>query len=151
MWTPYLVDFVGLLSDLRRSRLWLRRDTFLKGTRRSAAARDIAWLHPSGREMTAADWADGSLRSLAVQMSGTGYGRAAPDGDLLAVFNADDAPLDMQLPAASRGEAWRVLIDTARADAGQAGGLVRCRETLRVQARSTVLLEADSPGSGAGA
>ena len=44
-----------------------------------------------------------------------------------------------------------MLIDTARADAGEAGGLVRCRETLRVEARSTVLLEADAQGSGAGA
>jgi len=59
--------------------------------------------------------------------------------------------VDLQLPAASRGKAWRVLIDTARADAGEGGGLVRCRETLRVEARSTVLLEAESPGSGAGA
>jgi pullulanase/glycogen debranching enzyme len=100
--------------------------------------------------MTEADWTDGSLRSLAVQMSGAAYSRSGPDADLLAVFNADDAPVNLQLPSASRGEAWRVLVDTARADAGEAGGLVRCRETLRVDARSTVLLEADSPGSGAG-
>ena len=50
--SPGLVRFVRRLADLRRSRLWLRRDTFLKGTRRKAGARDIAWLHPSGREMT---------------------------------------------------------------------------------------------------
>jgi pullulanase/glycogen debranching enzyme len=101
--------------------------------------------------MSSADWADGSLRSLAVQMSGTAYARAAPDGDLLAVFNADDSPLDMQLPAASRGDAWRVLIDTARADAAEAPVVIRCREILRVEARSTVLLEADARGSEAGA
>jgi len=140
-----LVEFVGLLSDLRRSRLWLRRDTFLKGTRRSAAARDITWLHPSGREMTETDWADGSLSSLAVQMGGSAYGRAAPDGDLLAVFNADDAPLDMQLPAASRGENWRVLIDTAATSPVPLQRLLHCKETLRVEARCTVLLESDGP------
>jgi hypothetical protein len=57
----------------------------------------------------------------------------------------------MQLPSAARGEAWRVLLDTAREDAGRTAGLVRCRQMLSVGARSTVLLEADVPGSEAGA
>ena len=47
-----LLRFVQQLIDLRRSRLWLRRDTFLKGTRRGPHAKDVTWLHPSGREMT---------------------------------------------------------------------------------------------------
>ena len=51
-----LIAFVRRLIDLRKSRLWLRRDTFLKGTRRGADTRDVTWLHPSGREMTEPDW-----------------------------------------------------------------------------------------------
>jgi hypothetical protein len=66
------------------------------------------------------------------------------------VFNANDAPLNLQVPSASRGETWRVLIDTARADSAEAPVVIRCREILRVEARSTVLLEADALGSEAG-
>ena len=39
-----LIAFVRRLIDLRKSRLWLRRDTFLKGTRRGADTRDVTWL-----------------------------------------------------------------------------------------------------------
>jgi len=136
-----LVAFVARLADLRRSRLWLRRDTFLKGTRRSAAARDIVWLHPSGREMTDADWTDGSLHCLAVQLSGSGYSRATVEGDLLIVFNSSDAPVDLPTPQASAGTEWRVVLDTASRAAPGAGRVLRCKELLRVDSRSTVLLE----------
>ncbi len=47
-----LLEFAQQLIDLRRSRLWLRRDTFLKGTRRGAHAKDVTWLHATGRELT---------------------------------------------------------------------------------------------------
>ncbi len=145
-----LVRFVGLLADLRRSRLWLRRDTFLKGTRRSAAARDVAWLHSSGREMTEADWNDPGLGCLGVLMSGTAYSRASTEGDLLAVFNAQSTAVDLALPQPSRGETWRVLVDTGQTD-DTCPRFLRCRETLRIAARSTVLLESDARGAEAGA
>lgn len=135
-----LVDFVRRLVDLRRSRLWLRRDTFLKGARRTAAASDVAWLHPSGREMTQADWVDGGQRCLAVQMSGGTQSRAGAAGDLLAVFNADDASVPLPLPRASRGDGWAVLVDTN--DPGIAAPrILRVGETLVVEPRSTILLE----------
>jgi glycogen operon protein len=141
-----LVELVGRLADLRRSRLWLRRDTFLKGTRRSAAARDVTWMHPSGREMSDADWNDGSLRCLAVSMSSAGHSssRAGAEDDLLAVFNADDRAVEMPLPQASRGECWRVLVDTGQAAGEPEPSILRCKEILRIEARSTVLLESDA-------
>jgi glycogen operon protein len=133
--------FVRQLIDLRRSRLWLRRDTFLKGTRRSASTRDIAWLHPSGREMVDADWNDDSLRCLALQMSGALDSRAGAHGDILAVFNADAAPVALELPAAAHGNAWRVVIDTERPVGDDETRILRCKETLRLAARTVVLLE----------
>jgi glycogen operon protein len=141
-----LIDFVGRLADLRRSRLWLRRDTFLKGTRRFAAARDVTWLHPAGREMTEADWGDGLLRCLAVQMSAASYssGRSAQEGDLLAVFNADEGPVDLVLPKSSRGEDWRVLIDTSQANGAASTVPLRPPVVLRVGGRSTILLESSA-------
>ena len=136
-----LVDFVRQLADLRRSRLWLRRDTFLKGTRRTVGARDVVWLHPAGREMSEADWQDASLGCLAVQMSGAAYSRATAEGDLLVILNVLDEPVDMHLPQASLGLGWHVVIDTAAATSETETRLMRCSEILRVGARSTLLLE----------
>jgi glycogen operon protein len=148
---PALIDFVARLADLRRSRLWLRRDTFLKGARRSAAARDVTWLHPSGREMSDADWSDAGLRCLAVQMAGATYSRTGTEGDLLIVFNADDSPVEIPLPQASRGERWLVLVDTAVAETDAGPRILPCQELLRVEARGTVLLESDVSGAQPGA
>jgi glycogen operon protein len=136
-----LVGFVRRLTDLRRSRLWLRRDTFLKGTRRSASLRDIAWLHPSGREMTEADWNDSGLGCLALQMSGAMDARTGTQGDILAVFNADEGPVDLALPAAAHGNAWRVVIDTDRPDGEAATQVLHCKEALRLGGRTVILLE----------
>ena len=135
-----LVAFVQRLIDLRRSRLWLRRDTFLKGAQRVADAKDVTWLHPSGREMKDADWSDANLRSIAVLLNGAAQ-RSTQIGDLLVVFNADDAPAQMTLPEPPAGSAWGVLFDTSheqppRMVVALAGGM-----RLAVQPQSTVLLE----------
>jgi glycogen operon protein len=136
-----LVRFVRRLTDLRRSRLWLRRDTFLKGTRRSASVRDIVWLHPSGREMTDVDWNDGTLRCLVLHMTGTVDARKDSGGDLLAAFNADDRPHELALPDAVHGNAWRVVIDTAQPDAETLSRVLRCKASLALPPRCTILLE----------
>ena len=88
-----LHSFVRQLIDLRRSRLWLRRDTFLKGTRRGSIAKDVTWLHHSGREMSEEDWNDSNLRCISVLMNGAAT-RGNGDGDLLVIFNADEAGVE---------------------------------------------------------
>ncbi len=134
-----LVEFVSRLVALRKSRPWLRRDTFLKGTRRGGDAKDVTWLHPSGREMTDADWNDSNLRSIGVLMNGlAAQGRAG--ADLLVVFNADDADVEMTLPPPA-GAPWTVLFDTADASAEASPRAMQSIASLRVQQRSTVLLE----------
>jgi isoamylase len=138
------VHFVQQLIDLRRSRLWLRRDTFLKGSRRGAHAKDVTWLHASGREMTDADWQDPALAALAVHMNGVPTATAG-SGDLLVIFNAGEAPIDMVLPPPPEGATWRLVFDTSVAapdveSAGFAGG-----HALHVGHRCTVLLESRAP------
>jgi glycogen operon protein len=135
-----LLEFARQLIDLRRSRLWLRRDTFLKGTRRGAHAKDVTWLHASGREMTDADWNDVGLRSIAVHMDGA-PSRTAGAGDLLVVFNADDAPTGFVLPAPPEGSSWQVLFDTAGTMVAGAAPRLGQGQVLHAGGRSTVLLE----------
>ncbi len=137
-----LADFAHRLIDLRRSRLWLRRDTFLKGAQRAATARDVAWLHPTGREMSDADWNHTGLRALAIFMNaGASTRRNLTGGDLLVVFNADDAPVTMTLPKAEHGDAWSILFDTMDEVPPAQPRVLRCNEALVVQPRSTILLE----------
>ena len=135
-----LVAFVRRLVDLRKSRLWLRRDTFLKGTQRGADTKDVTWLHPSGREMTEPDWNDSSLRSIAVLLNGA-TARSASGGDLLVVFNADDASTQMTLPAPPAGATWGVLFDTSHESPPRAAASLAAGARLAVRAQSTVLLE----------
>ena len=129
--------FVQMLVDLRRSRLWLRRDTFLKGARRGTHAKDVTWLHPSGRELTDADWQDPGLRAIAVHMNGVPSG-AGDRGDLLVVFNAGDSSIDMALPAPPENSTWRLVFDT---DGGSATQPLAGGHLLPIAQRSTVLLE----------
>ncbi len=135
-----LLRFVRRLIDLRRSRLWLRRDTFLKGTLRGAHSKDVAWLHPSGREMTEADWNDSSLRAIAVHMDGA-PSRASNSGDLLVICNADHAHVELTLPAPPPGASWRVLFDTSAHAPEDHPQRHAAGEVLRVERQSTVLLE----------
>ena len=135
-----LIAFVRRLIDLRKSRLWLRRDTFLKGTQRGADTKDVAWLHPSGREMTDNDWNDSNLCSIAVLLNGAAA-RNTRTGDLLIVFNADDAPTQMTLPPAPEDSAWGVLFDTSHEQPPRMVVNLAAGMRLAVQPQSTVLLE----------
>ena len=135
-----LLEFAQQLIDLRRSRLWLRRDTFLKGTRRGAHAKDVTWLHATGRELTDADWNDFNLRAIAVHMDGA-PSRAAHAGDLLVAFNTDDAPVAMNLPSPPEGSNWQMVFDTSAITPDPGEARLEDGRSLRVGARSTVLLE----------
>ena len=139
-----LVAFVRRLIDLRKSRLWLRRDTFLKGTQRGADTKDVTWLHPSGREMKDQDWNDSNLRSIAVLLNGAAA-RSTSSGDLLVVFNADESPTQMSLPPAPEGAAWNVLFDTSHEQPPRMVVNLAAGMRLAVQPQSTVLLESRGP------
>ena len=128
------------LIDLRRSRLWLRRDTFLKGTRRGSIAKDVTWLHHSGREMSEEDWNDSNLRCISVLMNGAAT-RGNGDGDLLVIFNADEAGVEVPLPAAPEGTAWSVTFDTGEPERGASEALLAQGAVITVRPQSTVLLE----------
>jgi glycogen operon protein len=139
-----LVAFVRRLIDLRKSRLWLRRDTFLKGTQRGTDGKDVTWLHPSGREMADTDWADPGLRSIAVLLNGA-TSSSVTGGDLLVVFNADETPQQMTLPAPPAGATWGVLFDTSLKSPPRTATSLAAGSRLAIRAQSTVLLESRVP------
>jgi glycogen operon protein len=143
------IEFVRQLCELRRSRLWLRRDTFLKGSARAGTAKDVSWLHPDGREMQAADWNDPGQRCIGVHLGAASTARDATGHDVLAIFNASEQAVDFMLPAAARHSEWSVLFDTMNPSAESAKAVLPCRTRRTIGPRSVVLLEAHEGGDGA--
>ena len=131
--------FVRQLVDLRRSRLWLRRDTFLKGSRRGAHAKDVTWLNADGHELDDTDWQNAALRSIAVHMNGAQSAGSADD--LLVLVNADAASVPFRLPAPPEGTHWMPVFDTARLSSGPQARTYAGGNVLDVEGRATVLLE----------
>jgi hypothetical protein len=74
-------------------------------------------------------------------MGGALDARSGAQGDLLAVFNGGEAGVDVLLPQAQHGSAWRVVIDSDQPDVETQPRILRCKETLQLGPRSTVLLE----------
>jgi hypothetical protein len=88
---------------------------------------DIAWLTPSGQEMTDGDWGADYARSLAVFLNGSAItepdprGEAVRDDNFLLLVNAHSEPVDFTMPGARFAAAWEILVDTSAA-AGSACG-----------------------------
>jgi glycogen operon protein len=129
-----LLEFTCRLSELRRGHPVFRRRRFFSGHSAAAPARgggdgmlDIAWLTPSGQEMTDGDWGAGYAWSLAVFLNGSAitepdpHGEAVRDDDFLLLVNAHSEPVDFAMPGARFAAAWEVLVDTSAA-AGSAPG-----------------------------
>ncbi|MGA9027641.1 MAG: glycogen debranching protein GlgX [Steroidobacteraceae bacterium] len=130
-----LLQFVQLLAQLRRRHGEFRRETFLKGAAVRAAAKDVAWLHMRGDEMTQEDWQNSDLRVLGVWF---GKGGSAV-GRLLLLLNAGDGAVQFLLPEAPPGEPWIRQFDTAQ-DALDLTSLRNMRH-YPLAARSAALLE----------
>jgi glycogen operon protein len=128
-----LLKFVRLLIQLRRRHGEFRRETFLKGAKTRAGAKDIAWLHPRGGEMTQGDWQNTELRCL-----GAWFGKSGGSGRLLLMFNAGGA-LQFSLPATPPGHAWTRQFDTTHEVSDVAD--LRDLQQYPLGERSAVLLE----------
>ncbi|MEV6866003.1 MerR family DNA-binding transcriptional regulator [Streptosporangium subroseum] len=79
---------------------------------------DLAWLHPSGREMTNSDWEDHDLRAVGMFVSGAPLRQPGPhggqlvDASFLTWFNASAEPLDIVLPENDWAQRGFVVLST---------------------------------------
>jgi len=104
-----LLRFVRSAFSLRKELSTFRRATHFTGDPEGDSARDLVWLHPSGREMTVEDWHDPEARAVAASYDATASGGER----LILLLNAGDAP--MAFAWRSDGETsgdWRVLLTT---------------------------------------
>jgi isoamylase len=141
-----LLRFTCAAFALRAAHPVFRRRRFFDGHPPAPGrqpAPDIAWLTPSGTEMTAADWDSGFGRSLAVFLNGARINEPGPRGErirddsFLLCFNAHDAPIGFTLPGF--GARWAVALDCS-APAGQSRDEYDAAAVVQVPARCLLVL-----------
>jgi glycogen operon protein len=80
---------------------------------------DIAWLDPSGAEVTDAMWTSPDMRAIGVRLNGDAIqevderGRRITGDTVLLLLNAGEETVSFTLPAAAPIERWETLFDTA--------------------------------------
>ncbi|MFH5210787.1 glycogen debranching protein GlgX [Antrihabitans spumae] len=142
-----LLEFTRNVITLRRKHPVFRRRRFFEGQpiRSGDQNRDIAWLTPSGDEMTPEDWDSGFGKSLSVFLNGDGIpepnqrGERVFDDSFLLCFNAHDAELEFSTPGSLYASEWSVAIDTSE-PTGLADVTLTAGEAITVAARSLLVL-----------
>lgn len=127
-----LLKFTRQVIDIYHTQPVLHRRRFFHGTAiHGADAREIAWLDPSGKEMSDEAWNAPYVRCLGVQLFGgkidvDEHGEAITGDTILMLFNADHAnTIAFALPPPANSEPWEVLFDTANVEAdGTVEGMI---------------------------
>jgi glycogen operon protein len=149
-----LVDFVRTVSELRGAHPVFRRRRFFQGRTQGGdldGQRDIAWLTPSGAEMTEADWNIGYARAVAVYLNGDAItepdtrGQKVRDDSFLLLLNAHSENIVFRIPDESLGQRWEVALDTATDSPGERGP-IKAGDELEVIDRGLLLLRRVSAG-----
>jgi isoamylase len=148
-----LLAFTQKVARLRRRHPVFRRRKFFQGAFSLAGdkASDIAWLTPTGDEMTETDWRASYAKSVAVFLNGSAITEPDPRGDrvtdrkFLLMFNAGAEPITFTIPEARLGTDWEIVIDTVspRGDPQDAIGLLP-RTKVEVASRAIVVLRSRS-------
>ncbi|WP_344470254.1 glycogen debranching protein GlgX [Nonomuraea monospora] len=113
-----LLEFVQALSKLRREHPVFQRRRFFHGRHPDNGARDLVWLTPGGREMTAGDWHISYAKSLMVYLNGEAITEMGPRGERIAddsfllLINAHHESLPFTLPGEELGDRWLPVLDT---------------------------------------
>jgi isoamylase len=147
-----LLDWVRTVVALRqRHPVFHRRRFFqgrpVRGFHPDRGLPDIAWFRPDGREMSDEDWGVSYARSLAVFYGGHNlpdpdvHGQPVTDDSFFLLLNGGHHPLELTLPPAPWGKAWRTVLDTASGEDRQ----FEAGEVLSLMAHHGMLLVRDEP------
>jgi len=104
---------------LRRDHPALRQRHHFAGTPTlEGGPKDLAWIHPSGREMEAQDWFDDGLRIVGMFVSGDPLRSPGPRGEqqrdssFLIWLNSADEPVEVTLPKSEWVQSGEVVLST---------------------------------------
>jgi isoamylase len=112
--------FTRKVTALRKRHPVFRRRRFFEGRpiRSADQVREIAWLTPSGDEMTAEDWDSDFGKCIAVFLNGEALpepnsrGERVVDDSFLLCFNAHDHEVDFVIPHDDYATEWTAELDT---------------------------------------
>ena len=130
---------------LRREHTALRQRHFLEGRPTTEGGpKDLAWVHPEGREMTDADWFDESLHTLGMFVSGDPLRAPGPRGEqlhdssFLLWFHAHAEAGKVTLPVNAWVHAGVVVLSTD--DNHPVGSRLEAGEVIDIAPRSMLVL-----------
>ncbi len=114
------LDFTRRVLDIRRNNPVFRRRRFFSGeTLSKSDHKDVSWLHPEGREMQGADWADPQARTLGLLIPGEASdafderGRPTTGYTLMLLVNGSPRSRFFRLPPEVSQGVWREVLNTA--------------------------------------
>jgi isoamylase len=146
-----LLEFSRAVTMLRHDHPTFRRRRFFHGRpvrrEQGAPVPDVAWLTPSGDQMTEDDWDVSFAKSIAMYLNGHGIrstderGEDVVDNHFYLAFNASHEPIEFTLPSAEYAATWSVVLDTAEMHRVEPVE-VKAGETVNVEARAMVVLTA---------
>jgi len=140
-----MLKFTRRVIELFQEQPVFRRRRFFHGQAiQGAEAPEIAWLDPSGDEMSEDSWSKGFVRCLGVQLFGgkidvNDHGEWIRGDNMLLLFNADHVTtIPFVLPSVEENDGpWELLLDTADADVETE---ISLSESYPLQACSVVVL-----------
>ncbi len=114
-----LFKFTRFMIDFRKKHTILNQGTFFHGKIvRHNGFKDIIWFRKDGKEMTNADWQNGSLLSLGVIKSGDNLskirrrGKPGYENTLMLLLNAEAGEVEFVIPSFGIADKWQAVIDT---------------------------------------
>jgi glycogen operon protein len=142
-----LYEITKAALRLRREHPALRQRHYLEGRPTvPGGPKDLAWVHPEGREMAEGDWFDESLHTFGMFVSGDPLRAPGPRGErlrdssFLLWFNAHPEPGKATLPPNEWVRVGEVVLST---DPGhRIGDRVRAGDVLDIEPRSMIVLRA---------
>ncbi|MCW2780407.1 MAG: glgX 2 [Marmoricola sp.] len=143
-----LYDATRTALRIRREHPALRQRHWFEGRPTvSGGPKDLAWIHPEGREMSGDDWHDAGLRVLGMFVSGAPLRSPGPRGEVLRDtsflmwMNGSELECDVCLPENDWVHSGVAVLSTDPDIA--VGTRVKAGETIQLCARSLVLFQQD--------
>ena len=122
-----------------RQRHWFEGRPTIRG-----GPKDLIWLHPSGREMTAADWHDDGLRSFGMFVSGDPLRSPGPRGEQLhdtsftIWLNSSERDVELTLPRNNWVHSGEIVLSTDPTH--PIGKPLEAGSTMVQEARSVIVM-----------
>ncbi|MCW2846696.1 MAG: glgX [Marmoricola sp.] len=139
-------DITRVALQIRREHPALRQRHWFEGRPTIVGGpKDLAWIHPSGREMTGDDWQDSGLHVVGMFVSGDPLRSPGPRGeqqrDSSFLLWLNGSPSDCKITCPSNEWVQKGTVALSTDFGNPIGTLVSAGDTLTLAARSLVLLE----------